>query len=460
MRARDPQDRRTQGPAGAPRVVARAAALALAGALLAGAAGAQVGYPDPTWRDALATVRDAVRDTAGHTADAGRLDALGAALIRVARLADAEPVLRRALDQRPGDQEALAGLGRIALFRQRDTEAESLLAAAGGADGAAADLYRVRLRRHEWAAAAEMAESQGEGGRRELLERLAASPEVPPAGAERASLPFQRAWPVPLVRVKLNGQLVTMAVDFGSNELLLDPGATANCHVSIVPGERTVGWSGMRVAARNAIAQKLELGGIVLAGVPAAVTPLHVYSLQANPEGPDLAGVIGLPVLEQMGVTIDFRRQELELRRGGGYAAKGERVPFERWGENELVVYGSLAGGRRMALWVGTGLPGAALGAPHETFDEIGVQPGRVANFVRSMGTLLQGRPWSQVIVSTVTVGTMARDHVEGWSGAMDPADLWRWGVRRDAVLGPRFFENRRVTFDWDRHELVFEEKN
>ena len=123
------------------------------------------------------------------------------------------------------------------------------------------------------------------------------------------------------------------------------------------------------------------------------------------------------------------------------------------------MVYGALGGGRRMALWVGTGLPGAGVGAPSETFDEIGVQPGRMANLVRGMGTLLQGRPWSQVMVSSISVGTIARDRVEGWSGAMDPADLWRWGVRRDAVLGPRFFADRRVTFDWAKHELVFEER-
>ena len=40
----------------------------------------------------------------------------------------------------------------------------------------------------------------------------------------------------------------------------------------------------------------------------------------------------------------------------------------------------------------------------------------------------------------------------------MEPGELWRWGMRRDVVLGPRFFADRRVTFDWARHELVFEE--
>jgi hypothetical protein len=47
---------------------------------------------------------------------------------------------------------------------------------------------------------------------------------------------------------------------------------------------------------------------------------------------------------------------------------------------------------------------------------------------------------------------------VPGWSGALDPAELWRHGVRRDALLGGEFFRDRRLTIDWQRHELVVEE--
>ena len=111
-----------------------------------------------------------------------------------------------------------------------------------------------------------------------------------------------------------------------------------------------------------------------------------------------------------------------------------------------------------MAFWVGSGLPEAALGAPQETFDEVGAKPGRFANMVRTLGTALRGRPWSQVTASTLTVGPVVVDHVNGWSGAMDTAELWRHGARRDGLLGPRFFVGQRVTFDWARHELVFED--
>ena len=70
------------------------------------------------------------------------------------------------------------------------------------------------------------------------------------------------------------------------------------------------------------------------------------------------------------------------------------------------------------------------------------------------------GAQWYEVGVPSVAVGPVVHDKVPGWSGALDASELWRHGVRRDAVLGGEFFENRRLTIDWQRRELVVEEKN
>jgi hypothetical protein len=309
-----------------------------------------------------------------------------------------------------------------------------------------------------------MAEAQGEPGRRALLERLDGKwpPATPPAGPDVA-LGFVRQWPVPIVRVTLNKESVLMAVDPSASELLIDPMAARRCRIETIAGERTVAWNGTHVAARNAIVPALKLGTFALEGVPAVVTSLHRYSIAINPEGADIAGVIGLPVLERFGVTLDFRRARLELRAARELPASlhaASRVPFERWDENMLVVYGSLQGGRRMAFWLGTGLPEAAFGAPQETFDEVGAKPGHLANLVRAVGTALQGRPWSQVVLSSMAIGPLALDHVDSWSGAMDSSELWRSGARLDGLIGPKFFANRRVSFDWDKNELAFEDAN
>jgi len=432
---------------------------ALAAALLllfaAPAAHAVLGSPDESWRQAQLDLRDAARDTLSRPGDPATFDALGDALFRMARLPEARRAYGRAAELAPADARALAGLGRIALFRSRDDEAESLLVRAGTAEGAAHDLYVLALRRHDWTTAAAHAEEQDEAGRREMLERLAQlGPPAAPAGPDHVTLLFSRAFPVPLVQVTLGGQRVLMAVDPGAPELLLDPAAARNAHAEIVPGERSLAWNGVSVGARNAIVHRLELGAYVLTDVPAAVTPLHAYSNQVNPQEAQIAGVIGLPVLERFGVTLDFHAQELVLRRPGeAVTAVGARVPFERWGESDLVVYGSIAGGRRMAFSIGTGLPDAGIGAPRETFDEVGLQGGRIANFIHAASG------WSQVTVPTISVGPIVAEHVAGWSGAMGTSELWRLGPRHDGLLGPQFFARRKVTFDWAKGELVFEDE-
>jgi hypothetical protein len=194
--------------------------------------------------------------------------------------------------------------------------------------------------------------------------------------------------------------------------------------------------------------------------LPAGITSLRKWSLAVNPYGEPVAGVIGLGFLRAFTPTLDYDAHVLELRPRGVPLAPGpgaERLPYEMWGESELMVYGTLAGSRRMALIVQTGLPECGVAAPLEVFEEIGVKGGAMAKAVKSTGSVLQGRPWVRVTVPTVTVGPMVVDKVPGWSGAMDSAELWRHGVRRDAIISHDLFRKRRVTFDWGSRAILLE---
>jgi hypothetical protein len=133
------------------------------------------------------------------------------------------------------------------------------------------------------------------------------------------------------------------------------------------------------------------------------------------------------------------------------------RVPFQLWGESELTVFGAIGQGRRLAMVVQTGIPGCGVGAPQDVFDEFGIKPGALAKLAKGAGQFLQGHSWGSVVVPTVTVGPIASDRLAGWSGALDSGEIWRHGVRRDALLSHDFFRDRRWTIDWERHELVFE---
>jgi hypothetical protein len=267
---------------------------------------------------------------------------------------------------------------------------------------------------------------------------------------------------VPLVRVKLNGESMLMALDTGASDLLLDQSAFRRCRVQPVGGRSTTFWCGARLAVSNASVQRLELGGYRIENCPAGVLNLGKWSLDVNPQGERVAGVIGLNLLQRFTPTLDYARQVLELRRPETPFTPGpnaQRVPFLLWGESELTVIGSLGQSRPMNLVVQTGIPGCGVGAPPEVFDEIGVRSSAMARLVKNAGRFLQGRPWNPVLVPTVTVGSLARDKVSGFSGALDASEMWRHGVRRDAILSGEFFSGQRLTIDWQKHELVVEDK-
>ncbi|MFM7231515.1 MAG: aspartyl protease family protein [bacterium] len=438
---------------------ATAARAALVLTLLAAPAAAEWLAPDASYRDAQAQLRYATRDTVGHGDDVARLDTLATALLRLGRVPEARKLFERTAALAPGDRAAAAALGKLALWADDLARAESLLVLAGETEQARADLYATRLRRGDWSGAATLATDLGDEGRVPLLEHLAEQGGGGTVTGERAKLAFERIWPAPLVRVRLNGTLVWMMVDTGTPGLLLDPITLAQNGVRPLPGQRLAAWAGTRVAVRNAMAPRLELGGVRWSDVPAGVVSLRKLSLQVNPQAPQVVGVIGLSLLRGHDVTFDMRKRELLLEPLGSAAARtGTRVPFELWGEHELTVWGSLNGGRRMAMMLATGLPEAGVGAPDVVFEELGLKPGGISKLVKGAGTWLQGRPWAQVNVPTVALGAMAFDKQPGWSGAMEPVELWRHGVRRDALLGPGLLRGQRVTIDWSRRTLLFED--
>jgi hypothetical protein len=123
------------------------------------------------------------------------------------------------------------------------------------------------------------------------------------------------------------------------------------------------------------------------------------------------------------------------------------------------MVWGNIAAGRRMAMMVQTGIPECGVAAPAGVFNELGLRPGSVMKLMNKAGSWLGGHPWAKVGVPTVAVGEVSSGKVDGWSGAMDDAELWRHGVRRDAMIGNDFLRPWRVTFDWAARRMVFEPK-
>lgn len=417
--------------------------------------------PDPSLREVQFLARMAARDTVGHGNNPARLDSLAANVLKLARLDEAEALYRRVLALSPEDPQALAAMGKLALFRGHPEEAIPLLERARSEPGASEDLFAAHLRLEHYDKAEVLADEVGEEGRIELLKALAEAPawttgELP----AETRVPWVRAQPVPLIRVKLNGQSVLMGIDTGAGDVLIDPSAARRTKVRILPAQRREFWMGSRLVVGNALIQKLEIGGVKIERIPAGVISLRKWSLEVNPYGETVVGVIGINLLRRFRPTLDFRGQALVLRAPNAPfapASGAQRIPFEIWGEREMTVYGSIAGGRRMAMVVQTGVPTCGIGAPQEVFDELGLKGGFMSKAAGGAGKWLGGRSWVSVGVPGATIGPVGKNRLSGWSGALESAELWRHGVRRDAVVGGEFFDDWRVTIDWALRELIVE---
>lgn len=441
-------------------LLAMLAALASGNAAPAGAA-EDAALED--WRMRQVEMRAAVRDTAGHADDANRLAHLAEMLTESARTREAGIVWRQVLALRPADAPALAALGRIALVEGRAAEAESLFVraeAAGPDETLARDRLAASVARGDWAAAAKLADAAGQSGRVELFEHLATNPPYRiAAGPDSARLAFAKSYPVPLVRVIVGGERLLFALDTGTSGALLDASAARRLRVREVGGAGTVSWLGGAHEVKWGVVPALEIAGFRVENVPVAMLSLRKYSIVVHPHSEVVAGVLGVDFLRAFVPTLDHPKMTLVLRRpeaAPAFAAPdaADAVPFETWGEGELVVRGRIADSRALALWVATGFPECAVAAPAATFEELRIKPGAVSRVLRGASSALSGHPWARVKVPSLEVGPLRAAPADGWSGALDEAAVTRHGMRRDGAVGHDAFKGLRVTFDWNARVL------
>src|SRR5262249_54689609 len=153
-------------------------------------------------------------------------------------------------------------------------------------------------------------------GRAEMLRALAEAPSLRiAAGPDESRIPWARIYPVPLIKARVNGQVMLMALDPGARDVLLDPKAVRRASGRTVTGQSPISWRGSRVAASNALIGQLEIGGMRIEQVPASVLSLHKWSLSVNPQGEEVMGVVGLSVLRLFTPTFDYPGAALVLRR-------------------------------------------------------------------------------------------------------------------------------------------------
>jgi uncharacterized protein HemY len=164
-----------------------------------------------------------------------------ARLLREGRFPEAERAYRRALEARPGDVDAMAGLGVLATLRNRFADAEKLLTQVVDLRPrhvtALENLVEVAYRQDDFPEAGrwlrKLAAATTGKARQEALHRAKAMeafgdlrPYEFDLGGQERRVPFVVTDPLPIIQVTLNDTLtVPMFLDTGGHDLYLDRGS-------------------------------------------------------------------------------------------------------------------------------------------------------------------------------------------------------------------------------------------
>lgn len=275
-----------------------------------------------------AVARQASADTYGMRA---------VARFRAGRFRDAEADRDRALAAPPGET-ALARLADARLLASEGRYAAALASADASLAGASfldlafrfeqhalrADLLDELDRQKEALAAHEAALAVAPATNKLLRENLTAQLAfrratmgtafyrvAPATNPDVVTLPLTLKQGIPLVYVSLNGAPpAPFLLDTGAGVSVLFPEYAKKAGFA-ARDERV--WAGAvggdgRVPLRYGLASKVGLGSMTVENVPFAVIEWNI---------PNLAGIVGLPLLRPFLVTVDYKAKELRLKRTG-----------------------------------------------------------------------------------------------------------------------------------------------
>lgn len=279
----------------------------------------------------------------------------------------------------------------------------------------------------------------------------------PPAASVQAAIPFVYDEPRVYVSVSsAKGPLGLFVLDTGSGDSLIDSTVSGRA------GVRVVGEDEVRGAGRG----RLSVGktdGVTLYVGP---TPLRIDSADVAPldamlfpySGRHIGGLIGAQFFHEHIVIVDFGQRRLELRdpRTFVYRGNGVRLPF-RFVNDVPMVSGivTLTDGTRLRLRLLVDLGAEADLLVTEPFVAAHPSLGKLSpSIVEPLDAGVGGE-------TRYTFTRLPRLDVGPLSAASLIAGLSVNGTLRssqyDGLLGARFLQRYRITFDYARREIILE---
>lgn len=339
------------------------------------------------------------------------------------------------LASQPNDAAALLGLGTVQLYRNDLTDATKYLTEARRLDPQNPTIER-RLRTLD--------EREAKPGEFQITMRAA-----------QAVAPFVTTDPLPLLRAKINGHDAILLLDTGAPAIGLSKDAATRLGVTSQSAGQGVFAGGKRAEVQKGRIDTVDLPGVEVRGVPAAILPGQLAL-----GGYHIDGAVGTIFLERFLATIDYPRGQLILRRRSESAlferkaAAESRAVAPMWlvGDHFLFARAQVNGALDGLFNIDTGGAGLGVQLTKASLESAGIVPdaSKAQDFVGGGGPA-RAIPFA---TRTISLGGFERRNVPGlYFPDGDQFGIFPFLV--GGTLSHEFFKTAALTFDFDAMQLI-----
>jgi tetratricopeptide (TPR) repeat protein len=281
--------------------------------------------------------------------------------------------------------------------------------------------------------------------------------------AGTAILPFLQVDPLPVVEIGVNSRTISVLIDTGAGQLVLDSELAREMGVRPVSSQGVKGAAGGKTAGVSfGMVDSVSLGGTTLGKVPVWVLPTRMFS---SDFGRTIDGILGTEVLMQFLPTLDYPGKRLILRpRNGTGAAEAEArrakagITFVIEGIHYLYAPCVINGGKPVLMYFDSGLAddhGAAMALNGSALADLGIQkPSLDQEGVGIGGAFKHG----YVETDSVRVGSLEQRNLKATCRDGEGQLLKPAGYRSYGLISHHFLKRYRWTIDFDRRAFLFEE--
>ncbi|MBI4468642.1 MAG: aspartyl protease family protein [Acidobacteria bacterium] len=409
---------------------------------------------------------------------------LGTALLRSGNFLESLEEFKTALALDERTALALAGLAEIDFFENRSTEAYQRLERAVSIDGGEPEYWiafgRTAARLERFGEAARHYERfltispRLEVEKREryrglidfyhALGALGISHLHRTEGPKSARIPVELRNERPVVRVKLNGNhTASLVVDTGASISVLSKALAARMNMRPLAkggSARAVGGGGTFPIIYGLV-ESMEIGELKVSSMP-----VYFRSILQADEGSDqrplepVEGFIGLSVLSNFRVTLDYQAKEMLLRRGVVGTEEflddpGQTsVAFRSTNGGLLSAEVLLAGNQKANFLVDSGASTTILA--EQVIEKYQLKKHVLSgDRVRVLGAAGIKEDVEVVTVPVISVSGLERQNVRAPILDMQPVNESA-GFLQSGILGGNFLKHFRVVFDFDQYRILF----